>query len=313
MKIFTTIVFAISMLMLACWGVGQIFSDRWEWSQWLLWIPTVAVLVLLLCTIVLLAIQKRKMYTIVLSLVFDVLLVQLVFVEHRMFANSKCVGQISISGWTMSHSKKVVSKESGEIIVAMDADITLLTHAWYVRGEESVQNWMQSQGRILINGPFTLCTKFQPITVRSLVAADGIYISEFVLDTTAVLGKPLTVWAVDLPSKLSLPRRALSREVVSRMKFAEKNSPDIVLGDFNMTRNSSAIRTMFPALHDAADEGGIGLLATFPMHFPLYHIDHILLSETLQACSYECINPHIGRHRMQFATIAKHPSEGIRK
>ena len=102
MKIFTTTVFAISMLMLACWGVGQIFSDRWEWSQWLLWIPTVAVLVLLLCTIVLLAIQKRKMYTIVLSLVFDVLLVQLVFVEHRMFANSKCVGQISISGWTMT-------------------------------------------------------------------------------------------------------------------------------------------------------------------------------------------------------------------
>lgn len=309
MILFQRIVFAGALLLLVCWSAGHVLSDRWEWSQWLLWIPTVVVLLALLLSTLLFALQKRKAYTIVLSLLFDVLLVQFIFVEHHVFATPNCTGQISIAGWTMSHSKKDVSKESAAIVVAMDADITLLTHGWYVRGEESVKEWLRGQGRKVVSGPFTLCTKFQPITVRTLIAADGIYISEFVLDTNAVLGKPLIIWAIDLPSTLSIPRRALSLEVLRLMKLAEKQSPDIVLGDFNMTRNSSALKAMFPTLHDAADEGGIGILATFPMEYPLYHIDHLLLSAELQACSYECINPHIGRHRMQFATIAIRPSE----
>ena len=79
--------------------------------------------------------------------------------------------------------------------------------------------------------------------------------------------------------------------------------PDLVIGDFNMTRNSVAIANMFPELHDVADIAQTGLLASFPAPFPLYHIDHILMNTQFKATTYELINPHLGRHQIQVAEI----------
>ena len=124
----------------------------------------------------------------------------------------------------------------------------------------------------------------------------------FVLDTTETLGDVLVVWAVDFPSSVVLSKM----EIANRIRLLlPKNTlpPNLVIGDFNMTGRSSAIDTIFPDLTDASKTAGSGLMASFPMEFPLYHIDHILVSKDLISVNYELVNPHIGRHRIQIAEI----------
>jgi endonuclease/exonuclease/phosphatase family metal-dependent hydrolase len=139
--------------------------------------------------------------------------------------------------------------------------------------------------------------------VRSLVASDGIYISSFKLDATKQLGKELVVFAIDLPfnflesksSIVSRARRLLNKTVVE--------IPDLVIGDFNMTRNSNAMKQLFPAMIDAWDYGGTGWSSSYHRAFPLFHIDHILVSEDFQSLSYELIDPQFGRHSIQLLEL----------
>jgi endonuclease/exonuclease/phosphatase family metal-dependent hydrolase len=95
----------------------------------------------------------------------------------------------------------------------------------------------------------------------------------------------------------------IADRVLRLLQTVDTTEPDIVIGDFNMTRNSFAIQTMFPELHDVAIDSGVGVLASFPVEYPLYHIDHVLIGSQLRAANYKLINPHIGRHRIQVAEI----------
>ena len=56
-------------------------------------------------------------------------------------------------------------------------------------------------------------------------------------------------------------------------------------------------------MHHAYDDAGRGYGASFHRAFPLYHIDHVLLAEDMEAVSYELVNPGLGRHEVQVATI----------
>ncbi|MBT4531324.1 MAG: hypothetical protein HOC27_08970 [Phycisphaerae bacterium] len=303
MKLITKCLFASATSLFILWCAGLLCSDKWGWSQWLAWIPTLAVVILFMVAAVFARFQKMKSYLIQSIAIGCILLFYWCFNEQRIFRSANCKGKITIAGWTMSHSKKNVSKESAEIIIGLDADITLLTHGWYVRGEPKVREWMDGHGRKVVSGPFTLFTKFQPIKVQSLIAADEIYISQFILDTTPAINDILVIWAIDLPSSITTSKTKVAQKVRDLLLNSQITPPDVVIGDFNMTRNSSAIQTMFPDLHDAADDGGVGIIGTFPMEIPIYHIDHVLLAPELHACSYECVNPHIGRHQIQVLSI----------
>jgi endonuclease/exonuclease/phosphatase family metal-dependent hydrolase len=80
--------------------------------------------------------------------------------------------------------------------------------------------------------------------------------------------------------------------------------PDIVVGDFNMTRGSASVRTLFPGLTHAFDQAGRGYGATFRRGFPLYHLDHTLLADTVQATDYALVDLGIGRHLAQVVELA---------
>lgn len=279
-------------------------SDRWGWSQWLAWIPTVFCLFLLVIALVINSIAKRVKTLLFLILLFLASLSWFIFEENRFFSTIDSSGSIRLVGWTMSHSKKHVSYDSAKEIVRLNGDITLLTHGWYVRSEPSIKGWLGVGKRIVSSGPFTILTKHNVLEVQPLVASEGIYISKFVIDTTEKLGKTIDLWAVDLPSDLFTPRTEIAARAIRLLSQVESQQPDIVIGDFNMTRNSYAIKKMFPNLIDASNLGGIGLLASFPLHFPLYCIDHTLVGSELTCNSYVISNPHIGRHRVQITELS---------
>jgi hypothetical protein len=212
-------------------------------------------------------------------------------------------GDLRIVSWTMSHSKRSNSFESAQELIRLDGDITLLTHGWFVRGEPIIKEWLGSGGRKVANGPFTLLTNQKVLNVQTLIASDGIFISQFEIDTTLTLGRPIVLWAVDLPSSFRDSKMDIAKRARRLLDTQESQPPDIVIGDFNMTRNSASIKSLFPQLHDASDQGGAGWLASYPMSFPLYHIDHVLLADSLRAQSYTLINPRIGRHRVQITEL----------
>ena len=297
--IFTFVAFAVGI----AWVIGNVLTDRWSWSQWILWIPTLAPLFLFVAASCIAIIAKSKRQIILLTATTLALFLWFSMFENRFFATHDPGHGLRLVGWTMSHPKKEVSKESAVEIVRLDADITLLTHGWYVRTEPSISNWLEPSGRKVINGPFTILTKVKPLEVRTLVASDGIYISLFILDTTEILGRELILWAIDLPSSLSIPKMKIANRVKRLLEKVDAPEPDIVIGDFNMTQNSSSIQTIFPTLRDASDDGGEGWIASFPIEIPLYHIDHILLDSKLRAVSYKLVNPKIGNHRIQVAEI----------
>jgi len=259
---------------------------------------------LIITTLIINSVAKQTKTIVWLSLVFTTILFWFISEENRFLSTEIQTGKIRLVGWTMSHSKKKVSKESAEEVIRLNGDITLLTHGWYVRGEPSIKEWLGTGRGRAINGPFTILTKLNVLEVRTLVASDGVYISMFVIDTTESLGKPLILWGIDLPSDLSTPRIETANRAKRLLSSIDAPRPDVVVGDFNMTRNSYAIKTLFPELVDASNTGGVGLLASFPMQVPLYHIDHTLIGNGFVCNSYRLVNPHIGRHRVQVTELS---------
>ena len=291
-------VFAFMITIL--WIVGIVCSDRWFWSQWLAWIPTIALLAVLFLVATVSFIAKNKCMTMLFIVVIVVVFIRFVFVENALLRRSNSAQGLSLVGWTMSHpNKKGTALESAKEIIKLNGDITLLTHGWFVRGEPSLKDWLEPNGRRVINGPFTLLTKLPVIEVRTLVASDGIFISLFSLDASEYISKPLVLWAIDLPSGAFIPRIETAKRVNRLLSRLDTTEPDIVIDDFNMGRNSFSIQSMFPALTDASETAGEGLLATFPLELPLYHIDHMLVNNKLMCNKYTIINPHIGKHRIQ--------------
>ena len=307
MQLFARIVGFIALTSFLLWLAGVLLSDRWAWSQWLAWIPTSVIILIFAMAGVFYFCVKRRTIATVFFVGATILLLWFCIVEHHFHKSDEPKGAIKIIGWTMSHSKGMVAEESAELIVKLNSDITLLTHGWKVRGEKSIRDWLGDSGRKVINSQFTLLTKFTPLQVRTLIASEGIYISSFTLDTTAVLGDTLVIWAVDFPSSFLESKMEIARRVQRLLHTIESPPPDIVIGDFNMTRNSVAIETMFPGLQDIASSSGIGVLASFPMEYPLFHIDHILLNNRFVPTYYELFNPHIGRHRIQIVEINRSP------
>ena len=80
-------------------------------------------------------------------------------------------------------------------------------------------------------------------------------------------------------------------------------TPDLVVGDLNMTRGGAALAAFWPGYRHAFDEGGHGYGATFDRAWPIYHIDHVLLGEGVNCARYDIVDPGIARHRAQVAWI----------
>ncbi len=303
MKHLPRIVGIFTGLIFALWFCGIVLSDRWLLSQWFAWIPTPFVVLLLLCSSGLFFVEKRKFSGLFLFWLAVTMSTWFLVFERKTFDKSYESGDVTIVGWTMSHSKQDVAKESAELIVELQGDITLLTHGWYVRGQDSIRQWVERGGYKVVNSQFTLLSKYKPMSVQTIIASDEVYISSFTLDTTEVLGDVLILWAIDLPSSVWDSKMEIAHRVHRLLQTIEYASPDVVMGDFNMTRNSIAMQTMFPTLYDISNRVGVGFMASFPMNVPLYHIDHTLMNQRFTPVRYELFNPHIGRHRIQIAEI----------
>lgn len=144
------------------------------------------------------------------------------------------------------------------------------------------------------------------------------FIIWFRLDTTAVLGRPIVVWLIDLPSDPLMFRWLEAAQVRSRLddlmgqKDAATGDPvlppaDVILGDFNIPRGSASLRRIVgPGFTHAYDQGGgWGPMLTWPRVSPLLAIDNMFIGKGLRCVGYEVHTPAITDHRVQAADIAR--------
>ncbi|MCZ6834506.1 MAG: hypothetical protein O7G85_01915, partial [Planctomycetota bacterium] len=157
-------------------------------------------------------------------------------------------------------------------------------------------------------GRYSIMSRLPILESRVIIARDGVEIAYVQFDASASLGRNLTIYLVDLPSELRVPRADQARRVRAWLDDTDAPTPDLVLGDFNTPRDSHSLELLFPEFHHAFDDGGTGYGSSFHRSFPLYHIDHILLSNMLRAESYALVNPEIGRHLIQQAMISSQKS-----
>lgn len=142
------------------------------------------------------------------------------------------------------------------------------------------------------------------------------YILPVTIDTTAELGRPITIWYIDLPSDPFVFRRDIVefarakcerwvKEINPRTGTPLLPPPDVIIGDTNIPRGSWSLGQFWSGMHHAYDDAGWGLSATWPRAFPLMHIDHTLLSPWLKATGYKVGEPPVTDHWFQIVDIEK--------
>ncbi|MCH8344898.1 MAG: hypothetical protein IH983_13045 [Planctomycetes bacterium] len=301
----------LATVILAGWLMGRVISDRFGWSQWLLWIPTPAVL---LATLLGLAgasrpakkprLRRRRLG--IWAAIGAAIGLYFTTIEHRFWFRAAVtdVPGLRVVHWNMSHEKRGRYDAHVEKILELGGDLTILSHSIGTRRSERLQAWLGESAKPVMVRPFTVLTRLPILEARALIANDDILVAMFQIDTSDHLGQPITVYAVDFPSDLRRSRAEVARTVRRLLQDTSAPPPDIVVGDFNMTRGSASLRMLFPDLEHAYNQAGHGYGASFHRAIPLFHLDHVLLADTVRASTYELIDPQIGRHLVQVLHVA---------
>jgi hypothetical protein len=131
-----------------------------------------------------------------------------------------------------------------------------------------------------------------------------------VLDTTARLGRPLTVWMLDLPSNPRFFRLQMAQLTRQRISAAGERDPslafpdpDIIAGDLNIPARSASLGVLAPGMRESASMAGAGYIATWPRRHPVYQLDHVLLSGWLRATAFRVIDAGLAEHRMEWVEV----------
>lgn len=297
-------------LFVVAWLTGRITSDRFQWSQWLLWIPTLSAVGA--AAIGLIAAlrpakrpSRRRRRLLTWGVVVAALLVYLTAIEHKLWRpTGRDADGLRVVHWTITESRSY--HKGGELadeLRRLDGDLTILTNVGGAAVSREVRAWLGAGLKPDRIGPFTVLTRDRIQALRWIVKAEGASIVYLELAPPPGFTAPLRALLVDMPSNPRRPRMALARQLRTMLDDADAPEVDMIVGDCNMTRGSAALRTLFPGFRDAFVNGAAGWIATFPRERPIFHIDHVLLGPKLRSTAYECAPTSFGRHRAQVAHV----------
>ncbi len=284
---------------LLAWLIGVVFSDRTILTQLCSWVP--GFLIIPIAVIGMWAAGNRSM-KIVWACVAVLAPAWWLFVDQPLRPFDNEATGLSLVQWTMSHDK-TDREMHADVLMELDADITILTHGYGVRGSPSLLEWLGPDIQPYKYGHFTILTRLPVRQVRSVATSNDISLKMVEIDTISQLGQPLRILAVDFPSGLFRSRMELARQARQWLMDRGGGDIDIALGDFNMAGNSAAINMLLPGMRDAWSLAGVGWGPTFPRSLPMYHIDHVLVADWINVSRASTIDPGIGRHRLQLVYL----------
>ncbi|MCH9058146.1 MAG: hypothetical protein IIB55_05920 [Planctomycetes bacterium] len=227
------VVAAPGWILLACWAAGRLLSDRWAWSQWLFWIPTLAAVVLAGTLFALASVIRRATRGSATRrlgpapLVWIAVLLWMILWEWRgwAWAAAMVVGRpepaLTLIAWNASNAR---APDLSAMIDAHRADVLILSNpppgvSWpgVVRtlGPDAStarfgRAMVVSRDEIMRWGSVSLGMRGRMDGSRDSAWRDQGWAGFFEIDTTARLGRPIVVWIIDLPSDIAISRVAMT-------------------------------------------------------------------------------------------------------
>ena len=188
-----------------------------------------------------------------------------------------------------------------------DVDLFLISNRGSITTQNCVRQWAGPQFFSAGAGPFACVTTF-PIEEARVIAASGkgndmVWVAKFVVRPPSWNGRALRIAMVDLPSKPTLSRMQVAQELLIDIRRGDLGEVDIVVGDFNALPGSLIFSRVFPTFHDSWAQAGSGLRTSWPRLFPLWSIDHVLLTPDMRAISSVTANPGVSKHRMNIVSL----------
>lgn len=300
----------VAILISLLFVVGVVVEDRFLLTQWLSWIPPVVPLLvaLLAAAGVLLLRRKRWRFAVAVQLFLacaaSVWLVPTGFGFTHPLVESPT--QIRILQWNTNYPAGD-DPDSMQALAQSPADIVLISNRGAITSPEQVRRWAADDARVFGAGPFAIITSLPVVESRQVASAgvgfDRWFVGLFTVMPPAWNGRPLRIAMVDLPSRPMLSRVAVAESLREGLLRGNLGEVDMVVGDFNAITGSVILSRCFSNFHDAATQGSSGWIATWPRRFPMWQIDHLLLSPSLRCEGAWTIDPKTSKHRMTMAVI----------
>ncbi|MCE9620542.1 MAG: hypothetical protein K8R92_11640 [Planctomycetes bacterium] len=296
---------ALWFFLFASWLTGRIAGDRTIVLQWVSWIPTLGVvatgLIWLACRAGFRRRDRRRRWGGLACVAITI--GAAVRNEWRPWSSAPPASpqDLRIVQWNTDYPSGNDSL-SEAALANLEADIFLISNRGSITAQERARTWAGPDYSVAGAGLFACVTRF-PVEEARTVAVGGqgrdlVWIAKFTLRPPSWGARPLRIAMIDLPSKPSLPRAEVTRELIADIQRGGLGEVDLVAGDFNALPGSSTVLKVFPNFHDSWEEAGSGIRNSWPRKFPLWSIDHVLLSPELQAVQSTTRDPGTSKHRM---------------
>ena len=296
------------------WGIGRIIGDRNSLVQWISWIPTLGVVAFGLVWLACRAGDRRRHRVRRWGGLACAALVcgAAVRGDFRPWTDhvAPSLQDIRIVQWNTDHPSGNDPRSMtalATICAEHDVDLFLISNRGSITMENCVRQWAGPQFFSAGAGPFACVTTF-PIEEARVIAASGkgndmVWVAKFVVRPPSWNGRALRIAMVDLPSKPTLSRMQVAQELLTAVHRGDLGDVDIVAGDFNALPGSLILSRVFPNFHDSWAQAGSGLRTSWPRLFPLWSIDHVLLTPDMRAISSVTANPGVSKHRMNIVSL----------
>lgn len=349
----------VGLAALAAWACGRVLSDRWLWSQYLLWIPSVMIVpgaVVAAAMGILLARLARRGGVVrsgfFRPLVAITLLAGGVACWTTLYTDLRLLSRpveapppdqrLRVVHWNCSDDFGVRWTQD---ILDLHPDLVVINPASYQPWGPIIEGMGPGATVMFLHG-FTIISKptvtLMGETSLHVEPGEGIDPRQksgmtsrvdpgravwLQLDTRGRFGRSFTVWLLDLPSDVSLPRRLVTDEAARAIAESDSHPrvprgqsgfepaggvgrgfppPDLVIGDMNIPRGSASLERLTGGLANAYDQAGHGFVATWPYRSPLWHLDQAFIGTAFRATAYAALDLGGGTHRGQLVDVALH-------
>ncbi|MEM7229630.1 MAG: endonuclease/exonuclease/phosphatase family protein [Planctomycetota bacterium] len=295
------------LLPILAWLIGRILTDRFLWSQWCWWMPTVLAIGLAACAAFIAAMPfpprrgraTRCVFWIVLTL--GLLGYRTEWEQRGPILHDPITATdgFELVHWTCTMSAPHLRATHAAWATTFTGDAAILMHSGGLFLDPAMDDVRANGYRVYPVGLATVITRHELVEHRTILRNGNFFGWTIHLRTAADADDVVTIWLLDLPSNPRIHRWEIASRVRDMLDNANEPRPDLVIGDLNITRGSASLQHLFPDYEHAYDQAGFGDSATFPRERPVYHIDHVLIRAPWRAQRYDLHDPGHGRHRLQ--------------
>ena len=289
-------------------AAGQVFRDRWLWSEWLFWVPSWGVaLGTAPAAVFLWKLRGVRGTPWPARIAFAVALWSGVrFLAHdvgwsfRMPAAEQ--GDMVVTHWNPQWPGGEALDRAQALAPAL-GDLAIISNPGAMFRPFLRDDWIPDDMRAFDLGPVGIVTRLRVTEFRMLAHASMGLNRELWfawLVVRAPSGAPVRILIGDLPSSPLIARGDIAAKASAMLHDAGIDvPPDMVVGDFNCTPSSVVFDAVAPGLRAAPPWRSAGWLCTYWRPWPILRIDAMLAGPTLDWRGYRTFDPGIGEHRAQ--------------